>query len=158
MSYKMRLKIVTPENWRELCNLKVADNQQHTIETNKDSLLEAAYDSKLNWHPFGIYLQDKPIGFTMIGALDETPGTIWLDRLMIDQQYQGKKYGQHALQLIITYIVTHYPNKDILLSVHPENRVAITFYGKFEFYNTDTTDENGEIIFKKTVNKTTKST
>lgn len=141
---------VTENNWREICDLTVAPNQRNTIETNQVSLLEAAYDKSLKWHPFGLYHKETLIGFTMIGDLDADKQTIWLDRLMLDHHYQGKAYGHQVLETIISYIHQHYVTNTIFLSVHAHNHHAISFYEKHEFYNTQKIDpENNELIFKR---------
>ncbi|WEG73293.1 GNAT family N-acetyltransferase [Vagococcus intermedius] len=146
----IRLVSVTENNWRAICALSVGPNQINTIETNQDSLLEAAYDQSHNWHPFGLYHKETLVGFTMIGAFDTDEQTIWLDRLMIDQNYQGKTYGHQAIKAIISYIHQHYVINAILLSVHAHNHQAITFYEKHMFSNTQKIDpENNELIFKR---------
>ncbi|QIL46025.1 GNAT family N-acetyltransferase [Vagococcus coleopterorum] len=133
-----------------MASLSVSKEQIHMIESNKDCLLEAAFDTHLEWQPLAIYAENIPIGFTMIGALDEKPGTIWLDRFMIDYRYQGKKYGKNSLALILNYISTEYPDKKILLSVHRSNNFAINLYKSFGFKLTEEIDpDNQEIIMIK---------
>lgn len=85
------------------------------MASNVYSLAEAyaAVASKGYALPFGIYLEDRPVGFLMIGYYpdleyakkafgeedeipDYIPGSYLVWRFMIDQEYQGKGYGREA--------------------------------------------------------------
>ncbi|HCM89784.1 MULTISPECIES: GNAT family N-acetyltransferase [Vagococcus] len=141
------LETITQDNWRLVANLSVTKEQINFIELNSDSLLEAAFDEKFNWMPLALYDEAILVGFAMIGDFNEDQKSIWLDRLMIDQHFQGKKYGTQFLKLILNFIKDNWSVKTIILSAHKENQSIFSFYEAFGFKNTHKVDkENGEII------------
>ena len=65
--------------------------------------------------PFGIYDDDMPVGFLMIGFdkddyWEDAPaiaaGSYNFWRLMIDKKYQGRGYGREAVRLALEFIKT----------------------------------------------------
>ena len=136
---------VNEANWREVTELKVSDEQTVHIESNAQSLLEAAYDTSLDWHPYGIYSETDVNGFAMIGAYNSEGTYIWLDRLMLSRDAQGKGLGTEVMRVIIELIDENWDVSEIILSVTPDNRAAIGFYEKVGFQWLDKTDPaNGE--------------
>ncbi|GEN51460.1 GNAT family N-acetyltransferase [Alkalibacterium pelagium] len=136
---------VSEANWREVTELKVSDEQTVHIESNAQSLLEAAYDTSLDWHPYGIYSGDDLVGFAMIGAYNLEERYIWLDRLMLSYDVQGEGLGTEVMRVIVEYISENWDVSEIVLSVTPDNHVAIGFYEKVGFQWLDKTDPaNGE--------------
>ena len=140
-------------NYDDLIDLKVKEEQKNFVASNIYSLAEAyaAVASKGYALPFGIYLDEKPVGFIMFGyypdkeyaqkAFDEEEipdyivrsYLIW--RFMIDQEYQGKGYGREAMRLALEYIRT-FPcgeAENCWLSYEPENEVARQLYRSFGF-------------------------
>ncbi|MGX7024218.1 GNAT family N-acetyltransferase [Vagococcus hydrophili] len=143
----LQLKKINQENWRHVANLSVSPDQLDFIETNKESLLEAAFDTKYNWLPLALYDEQQLVGFSMIGDYNANTKSIWLDRLMIDQHFQGQRYGKRFLQLILDFIKESWKIETIILSAHEENESIFSFYESFGFKNTHQIDkENGEII------------
>lgn len=139
------LKDVDESNWRDVVALSVSENQMNFIEPNAVSLLEAAYDVSLGWRPLAMYDGKKLIGFSMIGAKKEK--TMWLDRLMIEADSQGKAYGSLFLPLLIHLMKEQYAVERIYLSVHDENEKIIPYYQRFGFIDSQRYDpENGERI------------
>lgn len=136
---------VNEGNWREVKELKVSDEQTVHIESNAQSLLEAAYDTSLDWYPYGIYSGEDLVGFAMIGAYNSEEKYIWLDRLMLNRDVQGKGLGTEVMRVIIEYISNNWDVSEIVLSVTPDNHAAIGFYKKVGFQWLDKTDPaNGE--------------
>ena len=149
----IRFEKVDYFNFNDLIDLKVTEPQRDFVADNIYSIAEAyaANASKGYAMPFGIYLDDKPIGFIMFGyypdldyarqALEEDDipeyiirsYLIW--RFMIDKEYQGKGYGKEALQLALEY-VRSFPCGEAdycWLSYEPENEAARKLYGSFGF-------------------------
>lgn len=144
---ELTLKPVTETNWRAITELKPLSHQMEWINTNAESLLEAVYEPRFNWSVYGLYADSYPIGFAMIGAYNEERKYIWLDRFMIDGQFQGRGYGKKFLAKILTFIQSNWIVDDIVLSIEKDNQVAKIFYEKFGFKNTGRIDEeNGEWI------------
>lgn len=139
------IKDVEEANWREVAALFVSEDQTDFIESNGQSLLEAAYDVSLQWRPLALYDEAQLIGFSMIGA--KRGEAMWLDRLMIDARFQGKGYGGRFMPLLIDYMKEHYSIKRIYLSAHEENEKIFAYYQRFGFIDSQKHDpKNGERI------------
>ena len=118
------------------------------IETVDECLAEAAEEPL--WHPLAIYQQDNLIGFAMHGSLG--PGSyIWIDRLIIDQAYQGLGLGKKAMQKLMEKVTNDYEVNVLYLSILPENKVGERLYTQLGFKYTNEKDPNGELIFEYTV-------
>ena len=145
------LRKVDNGNVWEICSLKVKCAQKDFVASNVESLAEAfaVRESGGVALPFGIYDDDVPVGFVMLGY-DLVPGEtdmpeiakgnycIW--RFMIDEKFQRKGFGRQALQLVLDYIKTFPCGKAeaVYLSYEPENTGAAALYHAFGF------KENGE--------------
>lgn len=139
------IKAVEESNWREIAALSVSADQRGFIESNAQSLLEAAYDSSLQWHPLALYHETTIVGFAMIGAKEGNK--MWLDRFMIGAEFQRKGYGSLFMPLLIDHMKRHYQIARIYLSVHDENKKIIPYYQRFGFIDSQQYDlENGERI------------
>ncbi|WP_404407017.1 GNAT family N-acetyltransferase [Jeotgalibacillus malaysiensis] len=130
---ELSIQKVSADNWRSLAGLTVAADQNPYIEPNEISMLESFYDTKHNWVCFGLFKQDQPLGFMMIGAENKEEQYIWLDRFMIDQGFQGSGLGKSFIQLAIEYIFAHYAVNEIVISIKPENVGAKRFYTQAGF-------------------------
>lgn len=150
----LNIRPVTEDNWRAIVELKPLTDQKKYITSNAESLLESFYETRYNWSVFGLFKEEYPIGFTMIGAFNAEKEYIWLDRFMIDGQFQGKGYGKKFLQLIVDYIQLKWQVKDIVLSIVKENNQAKKLYETIGFIDTGRIDEeNGELIMVLNVKK-----
>ena len=148
----MKLVRIHNDNVWQIVKLSVEDSQKDFVASNSQSLTEAyiclANNGKV--FPFGIYENDIPIGFVMIGYDVDDDYTnapkiaygnynIW--RFMIDKNYQNRGYGKQALKLVLDFIKTFPCGKAeyCYLSYEPNNVVAKKLYAEFGF------EENGEM-------------
>lgn len=151
----IRLEKVNGKNVWDLLKLKVSDDQRSFVASNDTSIVEAytAITGNGYAYPFGIYEDDKPVGFLMIGFdiddyWDDAPeiakGNYNLWRLMIDKAYQGKGFGKEAVRLALEFINTFPCGKAeyCWLSYESENKVARQLYRSFGF--TETGEMDGE--------------
>lgn len=127
--------------------LDVAPDQKRHIETTKECLDEAAQDSR--WCPVALYVDSAVVGFAMYGCFPNWIGEgkesqVWLDRLLIDERFQGKGYGEEALVLLLTRLEKEYDTNRIYLSVYEDNDRAILLYKKHGFHFTGERDTKGE--------------
>ena len=137
----LKIQPVDSSNWRQIISLQVEDNQQRFIEKNEISLLEAVFDTKHDWTCYGLFENETPVGFVMIGAENKDDRYIWLDRFMIDAKFQGKGLGTTFLIRIIDFIANHYEVDEVVLSITKENAFAKAFYVRHGFNNTGLVDE-----------------
>ena len=153
----LKLKKVDRNNVAEILKLEVFDNQKSFVATNNSSIIEAYTAITENNHvfTFGIYKDDTPIGFLMIGydvnSDDEdapmiAKGNYNIWRLMIDKKFQGKGFGKKAMNLAIEFVNT-FPcgtAKHCWLSYESDNNVARQLYKSVGFVEID--EKDGEEI------------
>ncbi|MFJ7736358.1 GNAT family N-acetyltransferase [Lysinibacillus sp. NPDC097287] len=135
---------VTPNNWRAVAALEVAQDQQEFIESNAFSLAESLYEGKGT--SIGLYDGETLVGYAMYGWYSEKEESVWLDRFMIDQKFQGKGYAKRFLVLLIEHFQQLYDCKKIYLSLHPDNKLAMKIYESFGFRLTGEIDDSGPVV------------
>ena len=159
---KIELRPVDDSNREAVLALSVREDQPF-VAPNDVSLKEAAETNEKYpgvARPFGIYADDRLVGFCMF-AFDpegkDPDDRYWLWRFMIDKTEQDKGCGQAALQEIIRYFKAH--DADMLyLSTEPENERGLHVYHKAGFRETGVI-EDGEAVLMRTLkgpNKTIK--
>ena len=151
----IHLEKIDYRNVWDIIDLEVTEPQEEFVASNRISLAEAysVRDSETKAFPFGIYDDDRPVGFLMIGfneaatygdgeeppkALDRNY-SLW--RLMIDKRYQKQGFGREAVRLALEFVRTwpHGKAEACVTSYNPENEVAKKLYASFGFV------ENGEM-------------
>ena len=147
----IHLQKVDSNNIWPLMALEVHENQKNFVAANTVSILEAycAITAGGVAMPYGIYDDDKPVGFLMIGYGDAdwenapkiAEGNYSLWRFMIDKHCQGRGYGRAAMAAVLDLIRTQPcgPAEACWLSYEPENAAARALYHSFGFR------ENGEM-------------
>ena len=153
----LKLRKINRNNIAEILKLEVFDNQKSFVATNNSSIIEAyiAITENNQVFTFGIYKEDRPIGFLMIGfdvnSDDEgapriAKGNYNIWRLMIDKKFQGKGFGKKAMDLALEFVKT-FPcgtAKYCWLSYESDNNVARQLYNSVGFVETD--ERDGEEI------------
>lgn len=142
---------VTKDNEEEILRLSVAESQTNFIETTEQCLGEAkecAY-----YKPVGLYVDNKLVGFAMYGHFpnEKENGRVWLDRFLIDANYQGKGYGTIMLEVLIDKLVQEFSCPKIYLSIYEDNHSAIYLYKKFGFQFNGELDVNDEKVMVKNI-------
>jgi len=154
----LRLEKVNADNVWDIIKLHVKKEQKSFVAKNEVSIIEAYTTITGGGHalPFGIYDDDKLVGFLMIGfgtddywknppKIAKNNYNLW--RLMIDERYQRKGYGRKAIELALKFMATWPCGRAeyCWLSYEPDNTVAKDLYRSFGFYETGEMDEE-EII------------
>lgn len=129
-------------------NIKLKSGQEKFIENVDECLDEAKTYS--GWHPVAIYLEDNIIGFAMYGSFGINKDT-WIDRIMIDEKYQGKGLGRIAMMKLIEIVSKEFGVNVIYLSIIEENKTAYHLYKSMGFEFMNERDPNGELIFKYSI-------
>ena len=153
------LRPITDENREAVLALSVREDQPF-VASNKVSLRQAD-ETNAEYpgvaRPFGIYADEKLVGFCMLAVNPEEEDEddrYYLWRFMIDQNEQGKGYGQAALNEIIRYF-RDLGAERVLLSTEPENERGLHVYHKAGFLDTGCI-EDGEAVLRLFLKKTTK--
>lgn len=139
------IKKVTNDNWKACIELELNEQQKDYLPSNLYSIAESKFIK--NMENFAVYHEQEVIGFAAY-VLDDD-GDMNITRFMIDKKHQGKGYGKVALKKIINLIKDNYDNKEIWLSLHPENKAAIKLYTSCGFEITKTGLESKDEIFMK---------
>ena len=152
-----KLKKINRKNVGEILKLEVFDNQKRFVAPNNISIIEAylAITENNDVFTFGIYNDDAPVGFLMIGfdvnSDDEgapkiAKGNYNIWRFMIDKKFQGKGFGKKAMNLALEFVNTcpwgtaNY----CWLSYESDNDIARQLYQSVGFVETD--EKDGEEI------------
>jgi diamine N-acetyltransferase len=148
----INIRLVTKDNWRELGKLKVREDQQNFVAANIWSIAESQFgfdhpkDGHWDMIPYGIYDDDRPVGFLMIGynySHPETQG--FVIRLMVDEKYQGQGYGKAGMRWILDHYRADERVQAIGISYEPDNDVARQLYASLGFVETGEIFE-GEVV------------
>ena len=138
------LKAITEENFIDAFALKLAPEQERFVSHPVRSLAQA-YVYREQCQPFGIYEDDRMVGYVMVIYDYDIPEyDIW--HMMIEQAEQGKGYGKSALDKVLAYI----KNKPfgvsdrVTLTCNKKNSRALNLYKSKGFAETGA--EDGEEI------------
>jgi diamine N-acetyltransferase len=128
--------------------IKLKPGQEGFIETVDECLKEA--NTCNEWKPVAIYHYEEIVGFAMYGSFGPDKDT-WIDRIMIDEKYQGKGFGRVAMINLLDIVSKKYDVNTIYLSIIEENTLAYKLYENIGFEYMNEKDVNGELLFKYTI-------
>jgi diamine N-acetyltransferase len=136
------LRPVTIGNWRSLIDLKVREDQTGFVASNLYSIAQAQFGDEYQGHwdlfPYGIFDDGEvPVGFLMYGYNFEHPTQqAFIQRLMVDEKFQGKGYGRFAMEKMIEIFREDERIKEVGISYAPENEGARKLYASMGFVET----------------------
>jgi diamine N-acetyltransferase len=139
------IRPVTRENWQQLIKLQVREDQKGYVASNLYSIAQSQfgdeYEGHWDLHPFGIYDGDNPVGFLMYGLnLEHPTQQAFIQRLMVDEKYQGKGYGRYGMEKLLEIFLSDERIKEVGISYEPHNEAARKLYASLGFV------ETGEIL------------
>lgn len=141
----LHFKAVNDQNEIKVKALELKANQLGFIES-VDECLKEARECDL-WRPVAIYMGEEVVGFAMYGSFENNKYT-WIDRIMIDKNYQGKGIGREAMNKLMKKVSSEYDASKLYLSIIEDNQVARKLYESLGFRYTNEKDKNGELIFE----------
>ena len=144
------LRPITIDNWQSLIKLKVREDQTGFVASNVYSIAQAQfgdeYEGHWDLHPFGIYDGDVPVGFLMYGLNFNHPTQqAFIQRLMVDENFQGKGHGRFAMQKMIEIFRADKRIQEVGISYEPHNEGARKLYASVGFV------ETGEMVEEEVV-------
>jgi diamine N-acetyltransferase len=139
---------INKENLDAVLRLDIKKEQAGFVASNAKSIAQSKYHP--GFVPLAVYDDEIPVGFVMYG-LDDTDDTMWIIRMMIDKNFQGKGIGKEALKKTIQRITSRNNCTEVFLSFEPENHIAKKLYESFGFEDTGRIEE-GEIVYKLKLN------
>lgn len=139
------IRPVTKENWHALIDLKVREDQKKFVASNLYSIAQSKFGDEYQGHwdlfPFGIYDGDEPVGFLMYAFnFEHQREQAYVQRLMVDEKFQGKGYGKFAMQKALEIFRADERIKNVAISYEPDNDAARKLYASLGFV------ETGEIV------------
>ena len=130
----VELREITEDNFDEVIELRVSENQDGFVSSVAYSLAQA-WVYKETAYPFAIYADEVPVGFVMLGYYkSRNQYTLW--KFLIDKHYQNRGYGKEALRLAIKYLVETFGVSEIYTGVALGNAVAKKLYNSIGFVET----------------------
>ena len=136
----VELRKITEDNFIDAFNLKLAPGQEKYVSHPIRSLAQA-YVYREQCQPFGIYAEEKMIGYVMVIYDYDVPEyDIW--HMMIDESAQGQGYGNDALDRVIDYIrMKPFGDTDrVALTCNKNNPIARKLYESKGFSATGVED------------------
>lgn len=138
----------------EAVALAVHPHQQAFVPTVESSLAKAYIrPNGFSYDPYGIYRKrvvgQQIIGFFSLIHLPEDPTFCYLGGFFIAHQFQGQGYGKAALVQFMAFVAdTLCACRQVFLSVHPQNNVAMALYQTHGFEKTGQwLDDEEELCF-----------
>ena len=122
--------------------MKLAPGQESFVSHPIRSLAQA-YVYRTQCQPFGIYADEKMVGYVMVIYDYDVPEyDVW--HMMIDAASQGQGYGSEAMDRVIDYIKTKpFGDSDrVALTCNKDNPVARKLYESKGFAATGVEDED----------------
>jgi diamine N-acetyltransferase len=139
------LSEITPQNFDECIDLKVAGAQTGFVASNLYSIAQTKVYPEME--SFAVYDDEQMVGFVMFGFSVNFKRYL-LVRLMIDERFQGKGYGRAATLEVIERMRQIEDCREIYLSCVPENTNAERLYKSIGFERTGEINEGGEILMR----------
>lgn len=127
------LREITSNTLQSIMDLKVSPSQEQFVAANVVSIAQSYFHRDILWFR-AIYADEIPVGFVMV-AENPAEQEWFLSRLMIDARYQGRGYGQRALQLVIDGLRSRGAS-ELLLSCGPGEGSPCPFYEQRGFVDT----------------------
>ena len=124
------LKEINTENFWEVIELKVHDEQKEYVLENSISIAQSKVQPECI--PMAIYDDETLVGFLMY-CIDMDDGNYWIYRFMVDKNYQMKGYGKKAMELLLNKIKKDKSRNKIILDVKRESIAAVELYKSFGF-------------------------
>ena len=128
-------------NWESYLEIQIHSAQENFVPSILFSLAQAKFE---NLFPLGIQLDNQIVGFLMYGNFS---GIFWINRIIIDKQFQGKGIGKAAIRQLISQFHQNPQCKEIRTSFVVENIAARKLFTEIGFIPINEEME-GEIIAK----------
>ena len=132
---RISLREITKETVWDVIQLEPADEQKKFVASNSASIAEAYFQKDYAWFR-GIYSDNHPVGFVMIG-MNPRDDFCFLWRFMIDKNHQNKGLGSVAIVCVLDYLKSNTNYKSIVTSYVQGVGDPSSFYKKMGFIEAD---------------------
>ncbi len=128
---RISLREIAKETVWDIIQLEPTDDQKKFVASNASSIAEAYFQKDYAWFR-GVYSDDCPVGFVMIG-MNQKDDFCFLWRFMIDKNHQNKGIGSRAIVCILEYLKSNTNYKSIVTSYVQGAGDPSSFYKKMGF-------------------------
>lgn len=143
------LREVTKDNLGQILRLKVKPDQEQFVANNAISIAQAHFEEKA-WFR-AIYADETPVGFVML-YIDPASSEYFLWRFMVDGRYQGMRFGDRAMKLLIEHVRSLPGATELMVSYVPGEGSPEPFYTGFGFVPTGEVDDGENIMLLNLAN------
>lgn len=134
---RLTVRPVTEKNWLAALALDVYPAQRPFTASVERSLARAYIQPYgYIYEPMAIYVGGTMVGFYCLVYRPEDGTHCVLNGFLIDKAQQGRGYGRAFLVYFLARLRQQSAYEELLLTVHPENQVAIHLYTTFGFTKT----------------------
>jgi len=124
------LKEIDRNNFHDVLNLEVFDEQKDFVASNCYSLAQAKAQPECI--PLAVYNDDTLVGFVMY-CMDFEDSEYWVYRLLIDKKYQKRGFGREAMQCVLSILQQDKEHTKVYISFEPKNVSAKGLYESLGF-------------------------
>lgn len=151
----IELKEVTEENFYEVIQLKVSDDQEKSrfVAPNVRSLAECwLYRKNEDVFPYAVYNGDEVVGFLLLDLdAEESEYMIW--RMMVDAKHQGKGCGRQIVEAVME-MARNDEDYDVLIADYVDGNAVMKYVlESLGFERTGFDEEYNEVLMKLDVRK-----
>ena len=136
----LRLTEVREDNWAEIANLAVRDDQKNYLDSAIGIIARGYVYRSSRARVIGIAEGDTAVGVALVKDLDEEPACYDLQQFMIDRRYQNRGYGTEALRLILEMLARERKYGCVEVCVNRQDSAALRVYEKAGFEDTGYVD------------------
>ena len=138
----IKLTEVTEENWLQVTDLSVKDDQKNYVAPVIGILARGYVYRDRNARIYVIENDGTIVGVSLVREFTDEPLGYDLQQFMIDQHNQGKGYGSEALALILDELRKegHYDHVEVC--VKKDDIAAIRLYEKNGFIDSGYADKD----------------
>lgn len=141
------LREVSAETVRQICRLKVTEEQNQFVAPVAVSIAQAYFCPEA-WFR-AVYAEETPVGFVMLYD-DPVKAEYFLWRFLIDERYQGRGYGREAIRLLVEYVRSRPGAKELKVSYVPLAGGPEPFYRMLGFVPTGEMEDD-EVVASLTL-------
>ncbi len=139
---QITLDTVTEENWLDIANLSVKEEQKSYVAPPIGILARAYVYRDHNSHVYVIKQGETIIGIAMVREFHDEPVGYDLQQFMIDQQFQNQGYGSEALRKILEKLKAQETYSTVEVCVKKADAEALHLYEKVGFVDSGYVDED----------------
>ena len=143
---RLTVRPVTAQNWLDVLALEVNVGQRLFVASVERSLARAYIQPfGYTYEPMAIHVGNSLVGFYCFVYRPGDLSHCVLHNFFIDRHHQQRGYGRAFLEHFLAHLCRQTPlYHEALLTVHPDNQVAIQLYTSFGFTKTGNLFEGEE--------------